>query len=55
LQNEQEQYLIAYHAIDIGQVNTNHSESDRNGPVADEKLIGKFKTHRCAMDWHRQP
>ena len=49
------QYLIAYHAIDSGQVNTTYSaQSDRHGPLAVEKLIGKFKTHRCAMDLHRQ-
>ncbi len=43
------QYLIAYHAIDSGQVNIIHSQSDRHGPVAVEKWIGKFRTHRCAM------
>ena len=45
------QYLIAYHAIDSGQVKTIHSQSDRHGPVAVEKLIGKFRTHGCAMDF----
>ena len=38
------QYLIAYHAIDSGQVNIIHSQSNRHGPVAVEKLIGKFRT-----------
>ena len=46
------QYLIAYHAIDSGQVNTIHSQSDRHGPVAVEELIGKFRTHRCNMDFN---
>ena len=45
------QYLIAYHAIDSGQVNIIHSQSDRHGPVVVEKLIGKFRTHRCTMDF----
>ena len=44
-----QQYLIAYHAIDIGQVNTINSQSDRHGTFAVEKLIGKFRTHRCTM------
>ena len=44
--------MIAYHAIDSGLVNIIHSQSDRHdGPVAVEKLIGKFRTHRCAMDF----
>ena len=38
------QYLIAYHATDSVQVNAIYSQSDRHGPVAVEKLIGKFRT-----------
>ena len=45
------QYLIAYHATDSVQVNAIYSQSDRHGPVAVEKLIGKFRTLRCAMDF----
>ena len=45
------QYLIAYHATDSVQVNAIYSQSDRHGPVAVEKWIGKFRTHCCAMDF----
>ena len=45
------QYLIAYHVIDIGQVNTINSQSDVHGPVAVQKLLDKFRTHCCAMDF----
>ena len=38
------QYLITYHAIESGQVKMIHSQSNRHGPVAVEKLIGKFRT-----------
>jgi hypothetical protein len=46
------QYLVAYHAIDTGQVNeATQVACSKYGPVAMEKLIGQFKTHRCAMDF----
>ena len=45
------QYLITYHAIESGQVKMIHSQSNRHGPVAVEKWIGKFRTHCCAMDF----
>jgi hypothetical protein len=46
------QYLMAYHAVDTGQVDpqTQH-ECSKHGPVAVEKLIGNFKTHRFAFDF----
>jgi hypothetical protein len=46
------QYLMAYHAVDTGQVDllTQH-DCSKYGPVAIEKLIGNFKTHRCAFDF----
>jgi hypothetical protein len=46
------QYLLAYHAIDSGQCSAKvQQECSKYGPVALEKLVGKFKTHRCAMDF----
>lgn len=46
------QYLVAYHAIDTGQVDeATQAECSKYGPIAMEKLIGQFKTHRCAMDF----
>ncbi|KAI2512942.1 hypothetical protein MHU86_1488 [Fragilaria crotonensis] len=46
------QYLMAYHAIDACQVDdeTQH-DCKTHGPVALTKLIGQFKTHRCAFDF----
>jgi hypothetical protein len=46
------QYLMAYHAIDTHQVDeqTQH-DCTTHGPVALTKLIGQFKTHRCAFDF----
>jgi hypothetical protein len=46
------QYLMAYHAIDTSQVDekTQH-DCKTHGPVALTKLIGQFKTHRCAFDF----
>ena len=46
------QYLMAYHAIDTKQVDeqTQH-DSKMHGPVALTKVIGEFKTHRCAFDF----
>ncbi|KAI2509347.1 hypothetical protein MHU86_5100 [Fragilaria crotonensis] len=46
------QYLMAYHAIDSGQVDaqTRH-DCLKYGPVAVDKLINNFKTHRCAFDF----
>lgn len=46
------QYLMAYHAIDTCQVDdeTQH-DCKTHGPVALTKLIGQFKTHRCAFDF----
>ena len=46
------QYLIAYHCLD----GTDVSQETRDnclkfGPVALEKLITEFKTHRCAFDF----
>ena len=50
------QYLIAYHAIDTGQVSTEiQHDCSKYGPVVLEKLVGKFRvmhrTHRSAMDF----
>jgi hypothetical protein len=48
------QYKLAYHFFDSGQTDPEipHGDGDQQyGPVAVEKLIGKFKTHRCAMDF----
>jgi hypothetical protein len=46
------QYLMAYHAVDSGQVDE-QTQNDclKYGPVAVEKLIYNFKTHRCAFDF----
>ena len=47
------QYLMAYHAIDTHQADsqTQHDHCTIQGPVALTKLIGQFKTHRCAFDF----
>ena len=46
------QYLIAYHAIDSGQLSAEtQQDCTKYGPVALEKLLGQFRTHRCAMDF----
>ena len=46
------QYMMAYHAIDTEQVDEQtHHECTMHGPVALTKLIGEFKTHRCAFDF----
>jgi hypothetical protein len=46
------QYLLAYHAIDSGNVDKNTQEDcAKYGPVALEKLVSDFKTHRCALDF----
>ena len=46
------QYLMAYHAIDTQQVDKQtQSDCTTHGPVALTKLIGQFKTHRCAFDF----
>ena len=46
------QYLMAYHAIDTQQVDKQtQSDCTTYGPVALTKLIGLFKTHRCAFDF----
>ena len=44
------QYLMAYHAVDTGQVDrqTQH-DCLKFGPVAVDKLINNFKTHHCAF------
>ena len=40
------QYLLAYHAIDSGQLSAEiQQDCSKYGPVALEKLLGKFKTH----------
>ena len=43
---------MAYHAIDTKQVDeqTQH-DCKMHGPVALTKVIGEFKTHRCAFDF----
>ncbi len=46
------QYLMAYHAIDTHHVDKQtHHDCTTHGPVALTKLIGEFKTHRCAFDF----
>ncbi|KAI2513328.1 hypothetical protein MHU86_1099 [Fragilaria crotonensis] len=47
-----QQYMMAYHAIDTKQVDeqTQH-HGKMHGPVALTKVIGEFKTHRCAFDF----
>ncbi len=47
------QYLMAYHAIDLGQVNAQtHHDCLKYGPVAVDKfLINNLKPHRCALDF----
>jgi hypothetical protein len=40
------QYLVAYHAVDSGQVSAETQQDCSNyGPVALEKLLGQFKMH----------
>jgi hypothetical protein len=46
------QYLMAYHAIDTQQLDKQtQRDCTTHGPVALTKLIGQFKTHRCAFDF----
>ena len=47
------QSLMAYHAVDTGQVDRQTRQHDclKFGPVAVDKLINNFKTHRCAFDF----
>ena len=46
------QYLVAYHAIDTGQVSSEiQQDCSKYGPVGLEKLLAKFRTHRCVMDF----
>ena len=46
------QYLMAYHAVDTGQVDllTQH-DCSKYGPVAIEKIFGNFTTYRCVFDF----
>ena len=46
------QYLMAYHAYDTNQVDkqTQH-DCAMYGPVAVDKPINEFKSHRCALDF----
>jgi hypothetical protein len=47
------QYLLAYHAIDIGQVSAEvQQDCSKYGPVALEKLLQEFRTHRYVMDFN---
>jgi len=44
------QYLMAYHAIDSGQVDQQTQQGySKYGPVALTRLINEFKTHQCAF------
>jgi hypothetical protein len=46
------QYLMAYHAIDTNQLDEKtQNDCKIYGPVAVDKLINNFKTHRCALDF----
>ncbi len=46
------QYMMAYHAVDTGQVDPQtHHDCLKFGPVAVDKLINNFKTHRCVFDF----
>ena len=46
------QYLMAYHVIDTNQVDEQiQYDCTMHGPVAVNKLINSFKTHRCALDF----
>ncbi|KAI2495669.1 hypothetical protein MHU86_18853 [Fragilaria crotonensis] len=46
------QYLLAYHAVDSGQCSAKvQQDCSKYGPVALEKLVVNFKTHRCVMDF----
>jgi hypothetical protein len=43
---------MAYHAVDTGQVDQqNQHDCLKFGPMAFDKLINNFKTHRCASDF----
>jgi hypothetical protein len=48
-------YILAYHKIRQEQLTDSSSTSDSDNttasPVNVEKLLKKFKTHRCAMDF----
>ena len=43
------QYITAYHAIKLGEVVDNVQKS----AVRIERIVKKFKTHRCALDFDR--
>ena len=46
------QYLIAYHAVDSDDIDAATKENcTKYGPVALDKLLLRFKTHRCALDF----
>ena len=46
------QYLMAYDAIDSGQVDQQTQQGySKYGPVALTRLINEFKTHQCAFDF----
>jgi len=46
------QYMIAYHVVDSGQVDeATLQDCSKYGPIALERLIVAFKTHRCAYDF----
>ena len=43
---------MAYHAVDSGQLDPlTQQDCLKYGPVAIDKLIGNFKTHRCVLDF----
>ncbi len=45
---------LVYHAIDSGKLSAEvQQDCSTYGPVALEKLLGKFKTHQCAMDFDK--
>ena len=46
------QYLMAYDAIDSGQVDQQTQQGySKYGPVALTRLINEFKTHQCAFNF----
>jgi len=45
------QFMMAYYLTDTGQVDQQtQDDCKKHGPVAIEKLVRNFKTHRCVVD-----
>ncbi len=46
------EYLLVYHALDSGGLDLETTETCiKYGPMALDKLVKGFRTHRCALDF----